>query len=128
MAHQADRVASVRLLKTENEASPSWPDEAYSSDSEPDLDGPATYEENGTPGLRGGWTPSKGKQNAKPRPGGHPSRRKGGWLRNNKPLLIVCAISLGGLLAILGMLFGGVFEKPKAPPDGVSDLTCHLIE
>jgi len=124
MARESDLAGSREgLLKTDYEASLASPDEAYSSGSELDLDELEPHEEPTSPRLRGGWSPSKRNRKQKQRPAGLPSKREGGWLRNNKPLFIISAILLGGLLAILGMLFGGAFRKPGAPPDGVSERT-----
>ncbi len=119
MTRKSDTAGSSEgLLEADYEASLASPDEAYGSGSDLDLDELEPHDEPTSTKLRGGWSPSKRKREQKP--SGRPLKRKGGWLRNNKPLFIISAILLGGLLAILGMLFGGVFELPHAPPDGVS--------
>lgn len=125
MPRESDLAGSREgLLKANYEASLASPDEAYSSGSDLDLDELEPrhelkrHDESEPPRLRGGWSPTKPTR--KQEPSGQPLKRKGGWLRNNKPLFIISTILLGGLLAILGMLFGGVFEIPDAPPDGVS--------
>lgn len=106
------------LLKADYEAPLASPNEHYSSGSDLDLDELEPHDGPTSPSMRGGWSPSKRRR--KQKPSGLPAKRKGGWLRNNKPLFIISTILLGGLLAILGMLFGGVFKIPDAPPDGVS--------
>ncbi len=106
------------LLKADYEAPLASLNEHYSSGSDLDLDELEPHDGPTSPSMRGGWSPSKRRR--KQKPSGLPAKRKGGWLRNNKPLFIISTILLGGLLAILGMLFGGVFKIPDAPPDGVS--------
>lgn len=120
MALESDHAESREgLLKGDynDEASHASPDEHYGSGSELDLDELEPLEDPSTPSMRGGWSPSKSKQ--KIRPSGLPSKRKGGWFRN-KTLWVIATILLGGLIAVLGMLFGHDFKKPGAPLDGVS--------
>lgn len=85
---------------------------AYASESDLDPDEPDNLEAGKkSPRLRGGWSPTrrkqKGVQNGN---NGPPSKRKGGWFRNKK-LMLIGAILLGGLIGVLGGVYGRAFKK-----------------
>lgn len=128
MTRDADLAGSREgLLRNGDQASRLSNDEEYESGSDIDLDElDSPDDQSPSPTLRGGWKPIKRRKKA---PGkelpGLPSKRKGGWLRN-KAWMLITAILVGGLVGVLGALYGGVFKKPAAhaPLDGVSHPTA----
>ena len=119
MTRESDLAGSRQGLLRSEDASPASSHEEDSSDSELELDELDDHQApSSRSGLRGGWSPIKRKKKGKLEDSSQlPSKRKGGWFRH-KIWLLISAILLGGLIGVIGGLYGHVFKKPGLQ-DGV---------
>ena len=113
MTREADLAGSKQGLLGNQDASPASSHEDDSSGSELELDELDDHQARLSPvRMRGGWSPIKRKGKCKQDgPPKLPSKRKGGWLRN-KVVWLILAILLGGMVSVLGGIYGKVFKKP----------------